>query len=219
MRTMLDPAATRLIGEAVEWRLMGLLLERPTEAWREGLPYIAHEVGDEALRAAAEQAVHDATEGRYLGTFGPGGLVSPREIAHTKTRDPGHVLAQLGAFYDAFAYRPRTEETPDHIAVETGFIAYLRLKEAFAIACDDDEHARAAAEAAAAFVERHLSTFVQPLADRLATADGGYLGGTLQALLRRTGPRRGDAEGGWTPEGLDAACLSCPGCESPDDEI
>lgn len=213
MTTTLNPAAARLIGEAVEWRLIGLLLERPTHTWREGLPYLAHEVDDDELRAAVRQAVDAASEGHYLGTFGPGGLVSPREIAHAKTRDPGQVLARLGSFYDAFAYRPQTEEPPDHIAVETGFVAYLRLKEAFAMACNDSEHARVASEAARAFVERHLSTFVQPVADRLADRNGGYLAGTLGALLRRTGPRRDDVEGGWTPAGLDDACLQCPGCD------
>ena len=213
MNTTLNPSARRLIEEAVEWRLIGLLLERPTEQWREGLPYVAHEAGDEELRAAAQVAVHDASEGEYLRAFGPGGRVSPREIAHTQTRDPGHVLAQLGAMYEAFAYRPHTEETPDHVSVETGFVAYLRLKQAFAVACDNDEHARTAADAAAAFVERHLSTFVEPLTQRVSDDEGHYMASALRALLRRTGPRRHDREGGWTPDGLDAACLTCPGCE------
>jgi nitrate reductase assembly molybdenum cofactor insertion protein NarJ len=189
-----------------------VLLERPARDWDETVKRLAHDAADTDLRPVAA-AAEGATEGHYLSAFGPGGIVSPREIAHTKTRDPGRVLAQIGAMYDAFAYRPQTEETPDHISVEAGFVAYLRMKEAFAVAREEDEAARVASEAAAAFVEHHLSTFVQPLAERLAAEPDAYLAGALQALLRRTGPRRADTEGGWTPEGLDDACMTCPGCE------
>lgn len=209
MTTALNPAATTLIGEAVEWRLIALLLERPTEAWREEVPYLAHEVRDAGLQAAALQAVRTATEGEYLGTFGPGGLVSPREVAHVRTRDPGHLLAQLGVLYDAFAYRPRSEETADHLAVEAGFVGYLRLKQAFAVACGASDLADVAERAAGLVVERHLSAFVEPIAGRLG--DDSYLSGVVAALLRRTGPRRADAEGGWTPDGLDDACFTCAG--------
>jgi nitrate reductase assembly molybdenum cofactor insertion protein NarJ len=209
---VLNHAVTRLLGEAVDWRLLSVLLERPARDWDDAVRRLAHDAADAGLRSVAA-AAEGATEGGYLSAFGPGGVVSPREIAHSKTRDPGHVLAQLGAIYDAFAYRPHTEETPDHISVEAGFVAYLRLKEAFALARDEEEAARIASEAAALFVERHLSTFVQPVAERLSVAPDAYLAGALQALLRRTGPRRGDTEGGWTPEGLDDVCMTCQGCD------
>ena len=216
MTATLNPSAKRLLGEAIDWRLLSVLLERPALDWHEMVSRLAHDAADHGLRPIADTA-GAATEGRYLAAFGPGGVVSPREIAHAKTRDPGHVLAQLRVTYEAFAYRPRTEEPPDHVSVETGFVAYLRMKEAFAIACGQREAAVIASEAAAAFLERHLSTFVQPLAERLSSATDGYLAGALQALLHRTGPRRPDAEGGWTPDGLEDACLSCPGCEPLDE--
>jgi nitrate reductase assembly molybdenum cofactor insertion protein NarJ len=216
MTTTLNPAATRLLGEAIDWRLLSVLLERPVPGWHETVGLLAHDAADAELRPLAAGA-GGATEGGYLAAFGPGGVASPREIAHTKTRDPGHLLAQLRAIYDAFAYRPRTEETPDHVSVEAGFVAYLRMKEAFAIACGRREAAAIAAEAASGFLERHLSTFVQPLAEQLSTATDDYLAGALQALLHRTGQRRPDAEGGWTPDGLEDACLDCPGCEPLDE--
>jgi nitrate reductase assembly molybdenum cofactor insertion protein NarJ len=215
MTAVLNASATRLLGEAVDWRLLSVLLERPAHDWRDAVKRLAHDAADADLRPLAD-AADRATEGSYLRAFGPGGVVSPREIAHTRTRDPGHVLAQLGAMYDAFAYRPQTEETPDHVSVETGFVAFLRMKQAFAVACRKDEAARLAAEAAEWFVERHLSTFVQPLTERLSAGPDAYLSGALEALLRRTGPRRADTEGGWTPDGLDDACLACPGCEQED---
>jgi nitrate reductase assembly molybdenum cofactor insertion protein NarJ len=212
MTAVLNASARRLLGEAVDWRLLSVLLERPARDWDDAVKRLAHDAADADLRPVAA-AAEGATEGGYLAAFGPGGIVSPREIAHTKTRDPGHVLAQLGAIYDAFAYRPQTEETPDHISVEAGFVAYLRMKEAFALATAEEEAARIASEAAVLFVERHLSTFVQPVAERLSAVPDAYLAGAIHALLRRTGPRRTDAEGGWTPDGWDDACMSCPGSE------
>ena len=209
MKTVLNPAAASLIGEAVEWRLIGLLLERPTAAWREAVPYLAHEVRDDELRAAALGAVESSSEGEHLRLFGPGGVVSPREVAHVRTRDPGHLLAQLGVLYDAFAYRPRSEETADHVAVEAGCVGYLRLKQAFALTCGATDFAESAQRAADLVVERHLSAFVEPIADRLG--DDTYMSDVVALLLRRTGPRRPDAEGGWTPDGLDDACLTCAG--------
>jgi nitrate reductase assembly molybdenum cofactor insertion protein NarJ len=212
MTLVLTDAATRLLREAAEWRLIALLLERPTSAWRATRAALAAECADRDLAAVAAAAA-DATEGGYLRTLGPGGVASPREIAHSVTRDPGHVLGELSAFYGAFAYRPPSEEPPDHVSVEAGFVAYLKVKEAFAITAGDDTRARLTSEAAASFVEQHLSTFAQPLADRLALATDGYLCDAAAALARRTGPRRADAEGGWTPEGLDGEQpFDCDGC-------
>ena len=47
------------------------------------------------------------------------------------------MLAELNSFYDAFSYKPTTNEVPDHVAVETGFVAYLRLKELYALESGD----------------------------------------------------------------------------------
>ena len=210
MTLALTDATTALLKEAAEWRLLGALFDRPTRTWRDVVRGLAAECDDRQLTALATSSL-EATEGAYLRALGPGGLASPREIAYSATRDPGHVLAQLTAFYEAFAYRPPTDEPPDHVAVETGFVAYLRLKEAFALATGDDDHAQVTSAAASAFVESHLSTFAQPLAARLEGRCDDYLARAAAALLARTGPRRADAEGGWVPAGLDGP-MECGGC-------
>jgi len=55
-------------------------------------------------------AARGAVEGHYLALLGPGGPASPREAAYVGLGDPGRTLAELRAFYDAFAYRraPKT---------------------------------------------------------------------------------------------------------------
>lgn len=202
-----DPRVRDLLREAACWRLVGLLLERPHGAWWSQVKDLAGDCADADLKAAAG-AAGEATEGRFLAVLGPGGPVSPREAGHRETADPGHLLSEVEAFYRAFAYQPATEEPPDHVSVEAGFLGYLRLKEAYALARGDAEAARVTAEAAARFLERHLSTCAEPIARGLEGAGVGYLSLAGAALLRRAGPRQADVEGGWAPRGLHSG--DCP---------
>lgn len=99
-------AEASLITTAAEWRLISLLLQRPRPGWLEEVGALAREVRDERLCAAAAAAC-DATEGAYLRLIGPGGAVSPREVASQPFQDPGHLLAQLATTYGAFASSAR----------------------------------------------------------------------------------------------------------------
>jgi len=159
---------------AAQWRLLGLLFERPRPGWAEEAESLVREVADAELRRVVERAISAANEGEYHRVLGPGGLVSPREVSYRVT-DPGVLMANLSCAYDAFAYRPRVEEPLDHIAVETGFAGYLCLKEAFAIANGENESAEQVASARSAFVEDHLRAFATGLAQRLGTLAGSYL--------------------------------------------
>jgi hypothetical protein len=102
-------------------------------------------------------------------------------------RDPGQMLADLQVRYDAFGYRPAAEDTIDHVAVETGFVGYLRLKEAYARAEGDLEHAAIAADAAEAFIADHLREIGEPIAARLAGTAEPYLARTARLLAGRVG--------------------------------
>jgi hypothetical protein len=103
--------------------------------------------------------------------------------------DPGHILADIMAFYEAFAFRPATEEPPDHLAVEAGFLGYLCLKEAYAWSRGNAEEAEIAANAVARFRERHLSALAWPAAERLEKTEAPYLSLAANALAHRTGSR------------------------------
>lgn len=179
-----------LLREAAEWRLTGLLFECPSPQWREQVISLAAEVEDAELKAAADAAQQEASEGLFHSIFGPGGPAAGREISHRDWAQPGYLLAELASYYEAFAYQPATREAPDHVSVETGFIAYLRLKEAYAVANSDDEGAAITGEAARQFINEHLSMLAEPLARSLEHSGVQYLALAGRALLARVGPRR-----------------------------
>jgi nitrate reductase assembly molybdenum cofactor insertion protein NarJ len=131
MSAALDLKTGELLAQAACWRLASLLLERPRPGWRNEIEKLSREVADRELAACARD-VGDETEETYHRLFGPGGIVSPREVSYCGFEDPGRLMAELNAFYRAFLFEPRREEPIDHIAVETGFVGYLFLKESYA---------------------------------------------------------------------------------------
>lgn len=213
--SVLDDAGAALLREAVEWRLIGLLLAYPRDGWREEVQALARPIADQHLRAAAAAVLEAARAGGYLAALGPGGAVSPREVAYCGWQEPGKVLADLAAFYQAFAYRPRAGEPPDHVAVETDFVAYLRMKAAYARSRGAARDAEVAAEAARVFIADHLAVMAAPLADRLVATGFEGLALAARALRQRVGPppaapaaSRAGAVGedcaagcGWGPDG------------------
>lgn len=205
------PKATRIVlKEATEWRLLSLLLERPRPGWHPEVEALAKEVEDSLLREAATLS-RMASEEAYLAWLGPGGKLSPREVAYASLEDPGHLLADVMAFYHAFAFTPQAEDPPDHIAVEAGFMGYLALKEAYAQSVGNTEAVEITHAARDRFLEAHLGRLIRGLAENwrgqaeLATCEnehgpqqdpgmvaaqrssGGpaYLTKTVEALLRQ----------------------------------
>lgn len=195
MTTATATATTQnqLLREAAEWRLLSLLFECPSPQWREQIDALAAEVTDTELKAAAEAAREEASEGLYHSIFGPGGPAPGREISYRDWTQPGYLLSELSSYYEAFVYQPALAakiEAPDHVSVETGFIAYLRLKEAYAQVGFDEEHAAVTREAAQQFINEHLSALTEPLARSLEHSGVQYLALAGKALLARVGPKR-----------------------------
>jgi hypothetical protein len=184
MTSALDPGpeSRRAMAEALDWRLIGLLLERPRPGWIEEAEALGAETRDGELRGAVRVA-REASEGTYLRLFAEGGFVSPRETTWRHREDPGRVLADIAGFYQAFAYRPRVEDPLDHVAVEAGFVGYLCLKEARALAHGDAESAETTASARSRFIADHLGHFAEPWADRVSAT------GVLTWSPRRGSPR------------------------------
>jgi TorA maturation chaperone TorD len=165
---------------------MALLFQRPRRGWREQVEALANEAADPELCAAAVLAVRHAGEGAYHTLFGPGGPAPPREVTYRESLQSGATLAQVSAYYDAFSYQPGAEEPPDHVSVEADFVAYLRLKEAYALARGDSEQAALTSEAAGRFIDDHLAVIAGPLAQTLASSDVEYLKRAGKALQERT---------------------------------
>ena len=196
-----------LVREAAEWRLLGLLLERPYGAWWREIRALAPEIFEPGLRAAIAGAAR-ASESAYLAVVGPGASVNLRSTAHRRSSDPGHLFAELRDMFAAFGFDPRREESVDHASVLCGFVAYLRLKEAASRAGDDPEAADLTARVAATVIHDHLAMLAEPVCQSLFEREAGYLALTAQALVERTGRRPSDVEGGWAPDGLIPADLT-----------
>jgi nitrate reductase assembly molybdenum cofactor insertion protein NarJ len=188
MDTVLNEREFQLARDAAEWRLISLLFECPSEAWRARVSALAQEVVDPELRAAAESALREADEGLFHYVFGPGGPAPAREATYHQTVELGYLMSDLQSFYNAFEFRPQTEEPPDHVSVETSFIAYLKLKELYALCCDDQERATVAADATKQFLAAHLSNIAAPLSGHLRDSGIDYLSKVSSALAALAGP-------------------------------
>jgi nitrate reductase assembly molybdenum cofactor insertion protein NarJ len=182
-----SPATVRLLREAAEWRLLGLLFQCPQGHWHERLEASANEVEDCDLREAARLAVSQADEGMYHTVFGPGGPAPAREISYRESLQAGGILAEIAGYYEAFAYHPREDEACDHVSVEADFLAYLRLKEAYASARGDSDQASVTAHAAKRFLEDHVAAMAESLARCLALLSIEYLEKAGKALRKRAG--------------------------------
>jgi nitrate reductase assembly molybdenum cofactor insertion protein NarJ len=180
-----------LLAQAAEWRLLGLLFECPNEGWRRMVAAMAREVKNVRLQGAARDALTQASEAMYHSLFGPGGPVAPREVSYRATIQLGYLLSELSAYYDTFDYHPETNEAPDHISVEIGFVAYLKLKEAYALSCGDPERAAVAAESCRQFTAEHLAATASPLALALKAIDPHYLTAAGLVLEERVGSPQG----------------------------
>lgn len=156
MKETSDSKATELLAEAAAWRLASLLLERPRGEWKSDIKKLSSEVTHPRLLSCAKVSGH-GTEENYHRLFGPGGTLSPREVSYCDFEDPGHLMAELSSFYDAFSFHPRREEPVDHISVETGFVGYLFLKEAFAEMRGDSESAEVTRNARTRFTQEHIA--------------------------------------------------------------
>ncbi|REJ75534.1 MAG: hypothetical protein DWQ47_08660 [Acidobacteria bacterium] len=165
----------KFIAEAAAWRLLGLLFECPSEDWKNEISTISKEVSDEKLVKAAELALTEGSEGLYHSIFGPGGPAPCREVSYRSWVQPGPLLSEIRAFYNAFGFAPDTPETPDHVSVEAAFVAYLKLKQAYALSLAADEHVRVTAEAVDNFLKGHLSKIAGPLSASLSRSGVEYL--------------------------------------------
>lgn len=203
------PEVRDAVARAARIRLLGMLFERPTAERRREIMALAGETGNDPPRDLTERLL-GMDEATYVALLGPGGPVSPREVAYRRLEDPGRIMADVAAFYDAFGYHPRAEDPVDHVAVETGFLSFLCLKEAYARLSGKD--AEGVAEARDRFVSDHLSPLASGLAARLETVaapDLLHLARTLCDLVgARPRPIPNEASG-------DDDEMTCGACGTP----
>jgi nitrate reductase assembly molybdenum cofactor insertion protein NarJ len=186
---LLDQRISALMMEAAEWRLLARLFECPSAEWADDIRQLSSEVRNDDLRAAVELASRESpAPAQYHSLFGPGGPAPPREATYRDTLELGSLMSELAGYYDAFGYAPSTSEPPDHVAIEAGFVAYLKLKEAYAVANAEWDHAAVTAAASARFRADHLANVAAPLARILEGSSVGYLARAASTLATRVGP-------------------------------
>lgn len=183
-----DDRLCACLREATEWRLLGRLFECPTREWREEIEALARDLRSPVFEELVARARQEAREGLFHGILGPGGPAPAREVSYHDRLELGTLMADLTSQYEAFGYRPLTPETPDHVAVELGFVAYLALKEAYALAAGADEEAAVTRRTADRFRREHLAMMAGPLARLLAGSGVTYLARAATMLLERVGP-------------------------------
>jgi nitrate reductase assembly molybdenum cofactor insertion protein NarJ len=186
--TTLQPRAGELLSQAAEWRLLGLLFEYPAGHWRSNLEALLPSLARPELSALAEAALEQFSEGLHIALFGPAGTVPVREVTYHGGVQFGYLLAELSAYYDAFGYEPLIEEAADHLAVQVGFVAFLRMKQAMAELGEDAEHAQLAADAAGAFIREHLAVQAEPVARALENFAPPFLVAASRRIFELAGP-------------------------------
>lgn len=180
--------ADTLLNEAAEWRLISLLFDCPKRDWFRQVALLGEQVSDKRLAKAARSAQDEATEGLFHSVFGPGGPAPGREVSYRSWVEPGQLLSEISSYYAAFGYKTSTDEVPDHVAVESGFMGYLCLKELYARECGDTVNAEITADAARSFADDHLSKYAEKLSSLLSGSGIEYLECAGESLFARVGP-------------------------------
>jgi nitrate reductase assembly molybdenum cofactor insertion protein NarJ len=160
-------SAADVLTHASRWRVISLLLSRPTQERKVEVRQLVDELPPSPLAEAARAWCTEASEGAYLHLLGPGGLVPAREGAYRPFADPGWILADIRRHHDAFGFPPAAEEPPDHIAVLVDFVSYLHLKEAYALETSVPDAAQMTRLSRERFVTEHLSPVAARIAERL----------------------------------------------------
>ena len=164
---------------AAGWMFASLALQPPSESnvvtMRSLLPTLPPAIREEAT-AIVGLPLSD-WEPEFFSVLGPAGCPaceSSYERAAMAARGP--LIADVAAFYKAFAYQPETlREVPDHIAVEIDFLAFMAMKIAFARYEHRDDEADLTIEAYEKFERTHLGAWARALCEKLiATGSAHY---------------------------------------------
>jgi hypothetical protein len=201
-------SAVEFLDEAMQWRVLSLLLSRPTAGRKDDVRLLAYELGEGRLAQVARAWCDNATEGAYLHLLGPGGLVPARAVAYRPFADPGWTLADLARYHQAFGFHAATEEPSDHVAVLVDFVSYLLLKEAYARESGNLEAAATTRNAMERFIDEHLTPMAGRMAERLDACGATDWSAAAHVLAEKV-PAPPASVGVSTPEDEELGCGGC----------
>jgi DMSO reductase family type II enzyme chaperone len=127
----------------------------------------------------------------YRALFGhtARGNISPyeTEYGHEALFQQPQELSDLMGFYHAFGLALKTDqhERPDHISCECEFLAFLALKEAYALEHNDPEMLAETRKAQKLFLRDHLGRFAPTFAKTVDQHDRGGFYGKLAEVSRK----------------------------------
>lgn len=217
----LPPEVEELLKEASQWRLFGLLFEYPTKAWRDNLEALMPSLHSPELRVIAQAALDQASEGLHFAMFGPAGSVPVREVTYQGGVQFGYLMAEMSAYYEAFGYQPQVDEASDHLAVQLGFLSFLKLKQAHALLNGQSEAARLTSEAFNNFLRDHIASQAEPVVKALENFAPAYLAGAGKLIFAHAGPspRSGFPLGSAFDDGDVCEAMTCGPSAAEDDLI
>jgi nitrate reductase assembly molybdenum cofactor insertion protein NarJ len=202
------PSSAQLLDKACRWRMLSLLLSRPSRERKSEVSELAREIPDARLAEVAHAWCDNATEGAYLQLLGPGGLVPARAGAYRPFADPGWILADLARYHRAFGFHATAEEPPDHVAVLADFVSYLLLKEAYARESGALEAVAITRDAMERFIDEHLSPVAARIAERLDACGATDWSAAAYLLAEKVPAPRPSA----AAPAQDDEALQCGGC-------
>lgn len=171
---------------AAAWRFVSLLFQSPDERSTAELVALSEEVGEwRASARGLSEIPLAAWQAEYHRVLGPSGVPAcESSYDDNALAGRGPLLSRVAGFYEAFAYRPdeANPEVPDHVSIETGFLAYLALKAAFATDAGEEEPLALAREAYQRFLDDHLLYWLKPFEERLAASGSAIYGEALLLL-------------------------------------
>jgi nitrate reductase assembly molybdenum cofactor insertion protein NarJ len=183
-RAAVTPESSDALARSACCRVLSLLFSPPRAGNLADLRALARSLPGGASTRLEELAAADpdALQAEYHRVLGSSGQVPVCESDHGGT-DPGRkgaLLADAAGYYDAFAFDPSSElaECPDHVSVQWGFLGYLALKEALALARGETDRAAVCREAATSFHANHVETWFRIFLERVEqVSPDGFLGG------------------------------------------
>jgi TorA maturation chaperone TorD len=175
--------------QAAAHRVLSIFFSTPSDDLLAELRTLAPEVPDDLADAAARASRASARDlqGLYHRVLGPSGRVPDSECAYdvNTAGGSGPLIADLAAFYRAFAYDAGGAPA-EQIATELGFLGWLSLKSAYARVEASSAHMERVDQARRAFLRDHLGRWAMPFLDRLEDEAAGTRYEAIARLARET---------------------------------
>lgn len=167
------PTMDALLADATLLRGISVALRPPAPDLSGRLLALSAGLPEEAAASFEHLAslVGPELEPHYHATLGPAGRCPTGEsdFSQSAAISKGTLLGDVSAFYTAFGFDPVREvrDTPDHVAAELAFGAFLLTKTAYAVHAGEREHAEVAFAGWLGFRADHLDPWLGAFCDRL----------------------------------------------------